>query len=722
MAFDKEKIKANYSTDKHNVLGDFYIPALNNATSYERAVGYFSSKALLYIIQGLDGLIKNGGKMNLVVGTPLTDQEYDSINNLETREKLFSQISSSWNELINKEISDLNKYRLQVFSWLVKTEKLKIKFALRKPGALFHKKIGVIKNEDFTLVFEGSLNETESALMVHSDNFSVYRSWRTESFEDHGKYYMKEFSDVWNGDESGTITLDVPSSEYHDIKNYWTSDSPPNSDLENEAARKISEMFKRKEEENRVEVEYDFIKPRFPKKLNGEPYQLKDHQVIALNKWKRNNYKGIMALATGSGKTITAIHGVVDISQKQNLVIVVAVPYKILAEQWVEVLRLFNISPIKCWSDYDWKKDLISDIGNFNLEIKDFVAIVVLNDSLKTSYFQDQLRNISADKLVFVGDECHHHGGEGLVSKLLDAKYRLGLSATPWSEDEEDLEKSLTLYYGGIVEKYSLKRAMDEGVLTQYQYNIYPVVLSSEEAEKYEELSKNISKMYAIKHSGKKINVKILQNIIFKRARLLDSIESKFDKLEEVLKKRKPSPYTLFYCGSGSVESEDDPDDLDDEGSIRSISKVTKILHKYHWSSSQFTHHETTNQRIAILNSFQKKGIDAIAAIKILDEGFDVPMCREAFITASSRNERQFIQRRGRILRKAKGKTESIIHDFVVLHDDYENPIFKSLAENEMKRVMEFYSAASNKEQLLPEINDIILKYNISTIKDVKYV
>ena len=720
---DKDKIKGNYSTDKDNVLGDFYLPALNNATSYDRAVGYFSSKALLYIIQGLDGLIKNGGKMRLVVGSPLTDDEYDSINNPETQEKIFSQINECWNELVHKDISELNKHRLQVFSWLAKTNKLQIKFALRKPGALFHKKIGVIKNEDFTLVFNGSLNETESALQNNSENFNVFRSWKKESFKDHGEYHIKEFKDVWEGNENDTITFDIPSHYYEDVKNYWSSEGPPRSDLEKKAAKKIAELFKKKEEERRTKVEYDFIKPRFPKKLNGQPYQLKPHQVTALRKWKEKNHKGIMALATGSGKTITAIHGVVELSQEKRLVLVVAVPYKVLAEQWVEVLRLFNINPIKCWSPHKWDKDLTSEIGNFGLGFKDkdFLAIVVVNASLKKSYFQSLLQNIPSENLIFVGDECHHHGEKGLEFKLLEANHRLGLSATPWSKSEKDLKKSLTSYYGNLVETYTLKQAMDDDVLTPYRYNIYPVLLSSEEAPEYEELSKSISKLYAIKFGGGKIDEASLKHLIFERARLLDSIESKFDKLEEILKTRKPSSYTLFYCGSGSVESEDDPEEEDANSIIKSISKTTRILDDFNWNSSQFTHIETDLQRAKILNSFKEQVIDAIAAIKVLDEGFDVPMCREAFITASSRNERQFIQRRGRILRTAEGKTEAIIHDFVIFYNDSENPIFKKLVNNEMERVMEFYSAASNQDELLPKINEIKSKFNISIIEEDEY-
>ena len=187
------------------------------------------------------------------------------------------------------------------------------------------------------------------------------------------------------------------------------------------------------------------------------------------------------------------------------------------------------------------------------------------------------------------------------------------------------------------------------------------------------------------------------------------------------MKDKPVSKYTLFYCGSGASaiseygldnEYEDKGEDKDPERT-KSIDRVVKILHSRNWNVSKFTANESPKARIGILNNFKSGSIDAMAAIKVLDEGFDVPMCKEAFITASSRNERQFVQRRGRILRRSEGKKEAIIHDFIILHND-SNPAFRTLAENELIRVKEFYGSALNKEELLPKINKIKEIFNIS--------
>ena len=402
---EKDKIKGSYSTDKDNVLDEFYLPVLSNAKRYDRAVGYFSTEALLWIIQGLDGLFKNDGTMRLVVGSRLDDDEYDAIQNnepssLEAEEKIYKDFRNQWNELINSDMHELKKHRLGVFSWLAKTDKLEIKFALRKKG-MFHKKIGVVTGagDQFTIVFNGSLNETEHAFEHNSENFDVFRSWREQAFEDHGEEHIKEFEDVWEGEENDTITLDVPSKCYDDIKNYWNLDRPPITDLEKQAAKKIAEMFKERERKKREDLvlEYDFIKPKFPKKLNGKPYKIHNHQRVALNKWRKENYRGIMALATGAGKTITSIHGAVELNQDKKIVLIVAVPYKVLAEQWVEVLRLFNINPIKCWSPHKWNNELTRQVNNFNLDFRNFLGIVVVNASLKSKNFQEQLQKISPE-------------------------------------------------------------------------------------------------------------------------------------------------------------------------------------------------------------------------------------------------------------------------------------------------------------------------------------
>ena len=188
-------------------------------------------------------------------------------------------------------------------------------------------------------------------------------------------------------------------------------------------------------------------------------------------------------------------------------------------------------------------------------------------------------------------------------------------------------------------------------------------------------------------------------------------VEDKFIILDRLLKYKQPSPYKLFYCGSG-YQIGDVDEKITDKEVLKTIDKITTILHQNNWKVSKFTSQETHKQRVVILDTFKKGQIDAIAAIKVLDEGFDIPMCDEAYITASSTNERQWVQRRGRILRKSKGKEIAIIHDFVITGVSNSNA-FNGLVSNELKRVENFYSSCSNKDEVLPMIETIKKTHNI---------
>ena len=713
MAFNKSIIKNNYSTDKDNVLKDFYIPVLKEAVSYDRAVGYFSSQVLLRYLEGLDGLIKNNGKMRLVIGDSLSEEEYKAIKE-NNSQAITLKMDSIWNEIIHSSESELFKYRLDILSWLLNKGCLEIKYAFRRSG-LYHKKLGIIKDQEGSIIpFSGSMNETVSATISNSGNpdgnseeFSVFPSWQEDIFKALGQEKVDDFENVWNSRENNTITVDLPSAQYEKIRNIYTGDNAPRSSIEQEQASLYDQII-----ESFDDGCLDFIEPKIPKIINGYKYQIRDHQVDALRKWQENRYHGIMALATGAGKTITSIHGAVKISEKNRIVLVVSVPYQVLADQWSDVLEVFNIRAIKCYnSRSSWDSKLTSEIGNFALGIVDFFAVVVVNATLATKNFLSLIRQVPNEKLFFIGDECHHHGGDGIAEKLPDAKYRIGLSATPWSKTEIESKERLERYYGPIVAAYTMKDALDDDILTGYKYFIYPVVMNTEEGETYEELTRKMSSLLNKTHRTA-IESQMLSNITFKRSRLLDSLEDKFATLEAILKDRPISQHTLFYCGSGSsVFSECENEDEIGERT-KSIDRVTKILYNRHWNISKFTAEETHKSRVGILKNFKSGNIDAIAAIRVLDEGFDVPMCREAFITASSRNERQFIQRRGRILRKSPGKSEAIIHDFVIVPENTEHA-YKALLISELTRVREFYSVANNKSDINNKVSKLISDYDL---------
>ena len=184
--------------------------------------------------------------------------------------------------------------------------------------------------------------------------------------------------------------------------------------------------------------------------------------------------------------------------------------------------------------------------------------------------------------------------------------------------------------------------------------------------------------------------------------------------------KSKIEKHTLFYCGDGSVVEESSGTELDDLA-VRDIKRVASILHKQGWKSSKFTADESLKERRNIIDNFKLGFIDAMVSIRVLDEGIDIPVCKQAFLLASSRNERQFIQRRGRILRKSVGKEFSIIHDFIVLPSEgiYLDDSLKSLVNSELDRVYEFSHVAMNKKELYEAAAEIADTYGIDWLEKV---
>lgn len=697
-------VKSTYSSEEDDLLQDFYIPALSQSILYSRAVGYFSSQILVISAQGLGKFIKNDGRMRLIIGDPLEESEYLAVKKGQEIKKHLDKLELKIKGVLDSQLSELSQHRMSLLSWMVGTGRLEIKIALC-PKGLYHEKIGIMEDENGDkVVFHGSANETAAAMLpdFNFESMAVYPTWKEGVYQDYGKAFEERFNRLWMGVAKNAVTVELPSKAYEIIASYHKADSPPSFDQESGSNGSY------------VLLDYDNI-PCIPESLGGKLYELMSHQITAIKAWQAHSFMGIMALATGSGKTITAIHASVRLAEshilthKRNFVLIVSVPYQVLADQWCEILRVYGIQAIKCYrSKSQWYDPLVDGLAKINIyEEPAFLCLVVVNSTLRSGPFQKQLSNISRNDLMFIGDECHHHGSSNMVKFLPDARYKLGLSATPWSYLEKGKEKNLRGYYGSVVSTYTIGRALKEKILCPYIYHGHIVNLDSDEYDEYSELTVNINKLVKIKESGGEINEDDLKFMLLKRGRLLGSCSNKFEKLSEILSGSKPRPFTLFYCGDGSTGEEG-------SASYRDIERVSEILYKNKWRCSRFTAKESHGERVTILDAFQTQMIDAIAAIRVLDEGFDIPSCREAFLLASSRNERQFIQRRGRILRRYGNKDVAIIHDFIVLPPfGGRGDIADSLVSKELERCVEFASYCTNHSAANSAIEDIAGKYNL---------
>jgi superfamily II DNA or RNA helicase len=584
--------------------------------------------------------------------------------------------------------SDQTKQRgLLVLSWLVARGTLSVRFSIR-PKGIHHDKFAFFRDSDGSeIVVHGTNNETQAANVpeFNYESLSVFRNWEPDFFERHGEYKLREFLRLWEGNSKSALSVEAPNPLLEKIAYL----------AENQAGDpKFLELF----QQLKKLQEHQEGLPRIPIFWGDQRYGLFPHQKEAVNAYIDNDYKGIFALATGSGKTITALHAATDLSRQiaiENSVdvfIVVAVPYQILADQWVENFTVFGCSAIRAYGSVNqWFESLSHAVSRAAFEPAPRVtAIVVVNRTLQSDAFQGLIRQVSPQQVIFIGDECHRLGSIIDRQKCPQADYKMGLSATPWAPHEERLRESLLSYFERPIAEYGLAEAFEDKVLVPYRYFLTEVSLSELEGETYAEHTAEIKRLSAIKLDGGEINDDVLNFHRNQRAAVIGSAEQKFAQLPKLLGDVKAAmglQHLLVYCGSGSSEDDDAA-----TGSIRDIENAQMIsAEAVGLQSARVTAKESPIVRQGVLRAFRAGSLAAVFAIKVLDEGFDMPGVRGAILLASSRNERQFIQRRGRVLRTAQGKEQAFIWDFLVSGHGVMPPGYaKELTEMELLRCIEF--------------------------------
>jgi superfamily II DNA or RNA helicase len=701
------KLKAVYRTETDSLLEDFYIPALSVSSSYDRAVGFFNASMLSFAAQGISALIKCNGRMRLIFGGTLSSEDATAIERGYDLRTFVERFGVEFSKTVDQIAEDLTRHRLEALSWMVANGTLDIKVAFKQHG-MYHEKIGILRDHrGDCVVFQGSANETASALLpdFNFESVNVFPCWR-EELKDHFEPYLKGFELLWNNESRNTIVIEFPDAAKEKlIRIAKTLTHIPSPEVETDLWQKLLTRDQSKGK----------FSPQLPITVNGQPFIIKQHQSDALNAWRSHSFRGILELATGAGKTIAALYGAARLFEAaKRLFLIIAVPYQNLADQWVTEARNFGMNPISCYGGLqNWKDDLAQHVHLYEMKALPFASVVVVNRTLQNQDFQKLLSRIPGESLMFVGDECHYHRAVNINNALPpNAAYRLGLSATPnpyFSKTDSDL---LIDYYGSVCYRYDLRQALSDGVLTPYKYFVEIVDLTPEEVVEYERISEEISRLsiYASDEEGDTADDPRIKNLLFRRSRLIGAAANKLKVLSELIQDKPPEPLTLFYCGDGSVE-----EPMSGE-TLRQVEAVSTSLYKHGWKTCLFTSDESRETRQRILDNFKICDIDAMVAIRCLDEGIDVPACRTAYLLASSRNSRQFIQRRGRILRRAPGKEYATIYDLIVRLPEescskveYERKLFSS----ELKRIAEFARLSRNPDYSYRKIEPMLKKYDL---------
>lgn len=707
MSFKDLKLLKHYKTYKNNIVKEFYNPVLKNAVLYQRSVGFFSSTALIELTKGISGLVKNKGKIQFIVSPYLSPEDIEAIEKgYEKRKVIEGALLREFKEPENY----FQEERLNLLAHLIEEGTLELKVAFTPPNkntGMYHEKVGIIEDENGDkIVFTGSLNETINAFYNNYESIVVFTSW--EESKEYAEEMQRDFDLLWSGGDNDLEVIDFPKVVKDKIK-----------------ICKKTEVHYDIDEEEKIEdiKEAERGNPRMP-----QGFILRDYQIEAIEHWKNNNYHGIFDMATGTGKTYTGLGAVVKLFEdKEKLAIIIVCPYQHLVEQWVEDIELFNMEPIIGYSasrQKNWKQRLKDDVLDFNLGIIKSFCFVTTNATYSSKFVTEMMESLGKNTLLLV-DEAHNFGSGNLRKRLYSQiEYRLALSATLERHGDEEGTEALKKYFGRKCIEYDLKKAISDGKLTPYYYYPVLVFLDEEELAEYKDISYRISKeCHKDKHGKLQVTEKG-KMLLMQRARIVAGAKNKLGVLRDKMQDYKDDAHILVYCGATRVPTfEHDESEHDEEGE-RQIVAVSKILgNELGMKVTHFTSNESAQEREVIKRRFAiTEPYQAIVAIKCLDEGVNIPSIRTAFILASTTNPKEYIQRRGRVLRLAKNKPYAVIYDFVTLATPLDEVNVygvdfnceRALAKRELARIKEFGEIAMNSRDSDVLINDIIDAYQIS--------
>ena len=718
MSYEQLNILPSYKTNRNDIVKEFYLPVLRKSVLYKRAVGFFSSTALVELSKGLAELVKQRGKIKFIVSPLLSPEDIEAIQKgYDQRGIIESALLRQFEEPKNNSEEE----RLNWLATLIAIGALEIKVAFTPPsrrGGMYHEKIGIVYDEQGNkIAFTGSMNETINAFHNNYESIVVFNSLESKDFS-RVETLERDFDSLWAGREDNITVLDFPKA----LRDKLLSFKKPTCDLT-------------LDDKLEIEAEEYFIKPGEPCIPKG--VDLHKYQKDAIQAWSEAGYRGIFDMATGTGKTYTGLGAAVRLFEEKNrAAILIVCPYQHLVEQWVEDIEAFNMRPIIGYSaskQKDWKKRLQNAVIDFKLGIINVFCFVTTNATYSSEYVQKELNKLGKDTFLLI-DEAHNFGAEHLRTTLnLKFEYRLALSATLERHGDIEGTQSLYDYFGDKCIEYGLKRAIDENKLTPYYYHPEIVYLTEEELAYYRDISHRISKACRFSKDGRLELTEQAKKLLIERARIVAGASNKVQLLKELMQQYKDQSHILIYCGATRTSDfKQDASERDEEGE-RQIVAVSKMLgHELGMKVTHFTSAESAEEREDIKRRFAEVDpYQAIVAIKCLDEGVNIPSIKIAFILASSTNPKEYIQRRGRVLRKAANKPYAIIYDFVTLPTplDYVNAesdfakMDRSLIRKELMRMQEFGEIAINSSKTDALMKTILEKYQISleTEEEIDY-
>jgi superfamily II DNA or RNA helicase len=658
-------LQQNYRSGQDALLDDFYIPCLQESVLYDRAVGYFSSSLLHVLAIAYSDFVQRRGHMRLVCSPAISPADFEAMQTGYEYSRHAQHLVREEMELLLENPRSLPATRLLASLIAIGTIDIQIA-SPRDTSGIFHDKLGIFEDEAGRRVsYVGSANETWAAWGLNHESFEVFSSWRGESDLLRTRRHASEFDRLWNRNEPSLVVEGLDRVTRDRLLEVADDDIDHAIQMVRSTTTPISSV--------RV---------------------LMPHQLAVLESWRREGHRGVIAFATGAGKTLTALAAVKEWTST-GLPALILVPSRELHRQWLTeiALEIPQATPLLCGggtAPESWR-DLLAVYTSPSTTGASARIVLSTNATFCSPEFQLRLRD--GNHLLVVADEMHRLGSKRNRSTLqqIQPGASLGLSATYRRQFDEVGTAGLLNWFGPVLEPViGLAEAIILGLLVSYDYRLHTVTLDSAELGAYKELTERIKLITAIAGQSEGPLPENLKMLLITRARIMKKAAAKIGAAIEVLSREyRDKERWLVYC--------------DDRSQLKAV--VEAALERDLPVMEYYA--EMAGNREAVLESLAHNG-GIVVAIRCLDEGVDIPTCDSALILASSTAAREYIQRRGRVLRSSPGKTHAVVHDLLLV-DEHDG----ILARSEATRALEFARLSRNPAARAR------LKYHLALSSDV---
>lgn len=607
------KFKTCINTSDDDVVKELYKPALMWATRFDRGVGYFTSGWLKVNLEGLSDFASRGGKIRLITSPILSNADLDAIILANKGDgQAFQKLEDALARNIDALQAEMGKDILNTFSWLIYDGFIDLKFAVpckALSDGNFHDKFGIFYRDEDALSFSGSINDSIHGFQNY-ESIKVFSTWC--GTKEYVQADIDRFNKLWDSKDKNLKIYSIPLAIKNKIFKLRTADRPYS--LPHKAKNKW------------------------------------EHQDIAVSRFMEKEH-GILAMATGTGKTVTAMKIIDKLFEERKIKRVVITMFGTdLLDQWAKQLR-DHYPDKQIYYHYESKKMTTTFIMHpdnalllISREADNLTKLLNLLDKAPGNYKEDTL---------FIFDEVHGTGSNSFVKalsgRLSPYRYRLGLSATPEREYDETGNDFIKDEIGDIIFEFSLKDAIQKGILCEFNYIPIPYILSEEERAKKRRI---IAAFSARKKDGEIVDD---TDMYTELARVNKTALNKIDGFEALVSKRcellNKCIIFVYEKAYGEILQE-------------VLMKYTDRYHTYYADDEKIN-----------LEKFANGEISCLVTCKKVSEGIDISCVSNIFLFSSDRSRLVTTQRIGRALRLDKNNPDKVANviDFILNDNDKEN-------------------------------------------------